>query len=130
VALFVNEVVNKTIREESHAEELCDFLIQSLVALDQPAVQAENFHLIFLTKLSRYLGFGVYHPQEVLGGRITSPEMETALVKLLSLEYAQPFSWSLAQRRELLELMLQFYARHLDTLGEMKSLQVLREVMS
>ena len=34
VAVFINEVINKSIREESHASELCHFIIDSFIALD------------------------------------------------------------------------------------------------
>lgn len=130
VAMFINEIINKTIREESHAGDLCEFLIQSLMALDQPAVQPENFHLIFLIKLCRFLGFGVYSHREVLGGRVSSADIEEALDKLIAADYAQPFSFSLAQRRELMDLLLKFYADHIDTLGEIRSVSVLREVIN
>ncbi len=33
------------------------------------------------------------------------------------------------QRREILDLVLKFYADHMDNLGEMKSIQVLREIL-
>lgn len=130
VAMFINEIINRTIKEESHAGELCEFLFHSMVMLDQPTIQTENFHLIFLLKLSRYLGFGAYQSREVVGGRISSEEMEALLDTLIKTEYDQPLSISLVQRRELMDLLLKFYTDHMDTLGEIKSVQVLREVMS
>jgi DNA repair protein RecO (recombination protein O) len=46
--MFITEVINKTIKEESHAEELCEFLIASLITLDTIHVGIETFHLSFL----------------------------------------------------------------------------------
>jgi DNA repair protein RecO (recombination protein O) len=122
-------VINKTIKEESHAQELCEFLIQSLIALDQQN-KVENFHLLFLIKLSRFLGFGAQNKNEIVAGRIASLEAEAMLEQLVSAGYDAPLIISNALRRELLDVLLRFYADHIETLGEMKSVQVLREVMS
>jgi DNA repair protein RecO (recombination protein O) len=130
VAMFLNEVLNKTVKEESHAQELCDFLINSLVTLDTQPEHAENFHLIFLLKLSRFLGFGAHHVNEVLGGRMTDVAIEGILKQLIHASYTDPVDMTNAQRREILELLVKFYADHIETMGEIRSMQVLREVMS
>src|SRR5688500_475173 len=82
VAMFIIEVINKTVKEESHAHQLCDFFIRSFITLDQME-NSENFHLIFLLKLSRLLGFGAHHVNDVLGIRFTSEENEKVIEKLL-----------------------------------------------
>jgi DNA repair protein RecO (recombination protein O) len=127
--LFLTELINKTIKEESHPQELCQFLIQSFITLDKMEDRTENFHLLFLVKLSRFLGFGAHHVNEVLGARITSIENEQILETLLKSDYKDLVTMHNRQRREVLELLLKFYADHLDNFGEMKSLQVLREIL-
>jgi DNA repair protein RecO (recombination protein O) len=129
LAMFINEVINKTVKEESHAQELCDFLIQSMIKLDQQT-KVENFHLVFLIKLSRYLGFGAQTKNEIVGGRLASLEAEAMLEKVVIAEYDTPLTISNPLRREILEVLLKFYTDHIETIGEMKSVQVLREVMS
>lgn len=128
VALFINEVVNKTIKEESHADELCSFMIKSFVTLDQLDNQVENFHLRFLLKLSRLLGFGAYNTNEVLGARVIDNATEQLLRDLIDSEYSDELTLSNSQRREILDLLLRFYADHV-VLGEVRSVQVLREVI-
>lgn len=130
IAMFVNEIINKTVKDESHSVDVCDFLIRSLVTLDHQVKGVENFHLIFLLKLSRYLGFGAHSKNEVVGGRYATPEMEAALEVLVKSEYEDALMISQALRRELLELLIRFYTDHIESLGEIKSVQVLREVMS
>lgn len=128
LAMFIIEVLNKTVKEESHAQELCEFLIQSFIILDQLQNNTENFHIIFLVKLSRFLGFGAHHVNEILGARVTSMENEHIIGKLLKSEFKDSIHMQLHQRREILDLILKFYADHIDNLGEMKSIQVLREI--
>lgn len=128
VALFVDEVLNKTVKEESHAAELCGFLIESLIALDD-SPQPENFHLIFLVRLSRWLGFGAQDPADIWGGVSPDPSIDERLRALLSANYTTPLAFTGAERQELLALVLRFFAAHVESLGELKSLAVLREVL-
>jgi DNA repair protein RecO (recombination protein O) len=130
LAMFINELLNKTVKDESHAGEIFQFLYDSLTALDAQTEGFENFHLIFMLKLARFLGFGVYTLNEVLGGRMTDRETEGVLEKLLSADYHTSLKITNIQRRNLLELLLKFYAEHMENLGEIRSVQVLREVFS
>ena len=125
--MFLIEVINKTVKEESHAQEICDFMIRSFITLDQ-VEKAENFHLHFLLKLRRFLGFGVHHVNDVLASRITSEENEKILFRLLNSEYTDQVVITNHQRREILELIVKFYSHHIENMGEIKSIQVLREI--
>jgi DNA repair protein RecO (recombination protein O) len=128
VALFIDEVVNKTIKEESHAQELCTFLIDSLITLDT-AEQPENFHLVFLVQLSRLLGFGAHTPADIWGGVSPDAQIDARLHELLRATPQTPLDLSGPERQELLYLLLRFFAAHIEALGELKSVAVLREVL-
>lgn len=129
IAMFINEMLNKTVREEHHAQELFDFLRDSFIFLDDQKSGFENFHLVFLIKLSRFLGFGAHESNEVLTGRLTGREEEEILKRLITAEFTDVFVMTNAQRRTLLEILLRFYASHIDSLGEIRSVQVLKDVM-
>lgn len=128
-ALFINEVINKTIKEESHALELCNFMIDSFITLDTMTIKVENFHLVFLLKLSRLLGFGAHNTNEVMGARATDMETEEIIGQLIKSDYSDLVRMTNIQRRDILDLVLKFYADHIESLGEMRSVQVLRDVM-
>lgn len=128
IAMFILEVINKTVKEESHAQELSDFFIQSFITLDQME-NSENFHLVFLIKLSRFLGFGAHQVNDVLGIRVTTEENEKIIKQLLTADYLDAVSMQNQQRREIIELIMKFYNDHMDNLGDMKSIQVLREIL-
>ena len=129
VALFINEVISKTIREETHAENLCDFLIDSLITLDSATVPVENFHLIFLVKLSRFLGFGIQNVNQVVAHRFVDEALEEQMRLLIDASYTDHLSMNNPQRRQALDLLIGFFTDHLETMGELKSVQVLREVL-
>jgi DNA repair protein RecO (recombination protein O) len=129
IALFIEELINKTIKEESHAGELCDFLIESLITLDQ-LDRSENFHLIFMVQLSKHMGFQPQTVAEVLGGRVMDFAEENALTQMLNADYNSEIVISNVQRRSVLDALLRFYSMHIDNFGQMKSLSVLREILS
>lgn len=130
LAMFINEILNKTVKDESHAQEIFEFLLNALILLDHQETAVENFHLIFLIKLSRFLGFGAHQSEEILGVRMLDRDEEEILKGLLSADFTSNISMSNQQRRNLLETILRFYSMHLESLGEIKSIQVLKEVMN
>ncbi len=129
ISMFLAEIINKTVKEEAHAAELCEFLIQSFIALDNLEDNAENFHMIFLLKLSRFLGFGAHQVNDVLGVRVTSKVNEEALAQLLRCTYSDNVKMDITQRREILDLIIRFFNDHIDNLGEIRSVGILREIL-
>lgn len=127
VAMFINEVLNKAVKEQSHAGEIHDFIASSLIMLDQQQ-KPENFHLLFLLGLSKHLGFGPNLTEEVLGGHWMEESDEKVLKQLLVANYTSAPLITYDQRQTLLTSLLRFYASHVDNFGEMKSLAVLREI--
>ena len=129
IAMFLNEIVNKAVKEQSHAEEICSFMIDSFIALDEIAAP-ENFHLIFLLKLSRFLGFGPQTNDEVLDGWLLDGEEEALLRKMLTANYDQDIPMDYLSRRHVLDALLRFYATHSENFGEIRSVQVLKEMFN
>jgi DNA repair protein RecO (recombination protein O) len=130
IALFLNEILNKTVKDQSHAEELCDFLINSFIHFDLQTTNTENFHLLFLIRLSRYLGFRPSGVSELMGARVSADEVEeNILQQLVTANYSDPISITNMQRRNILEIIIRFYVSHSPNFGELKSLSVLREII-
>jgi DNA repair protein RecO (recombination protein O) len=130
IALFINELLNKTVKEESHAHDLFEFITSSLITLDTLPAGFENFHLLFMVKLSRYLGFGAQHVNEIIGGRVATEEEEVIIAKILQVNYNDALQISNEKRRTITDLLLKFYIDHIETIGEIRSLQVLKEIFS
>jgi DNA repair protein RecO (recombination protein O) len=130
LAMFINEMLNKAVKDESHAREIFEFLLNALILLDHQETALENFHLIFLIKLSRFLGFGAHQAEEILGVRMLDRQEEEILKTLLTADFTESVSMTNIQRRNLLEAILRFYTLHIESLGEIKSIQVLKEIMN
>ena len=136
IALFVTEILNKSLKEEEGDKELFSFIQQSLLVFDHMETGYENFHLQFMLKLSRYLGFipqsasdffaQVY---QFVGKPAGMQDEEQALGWLLASQYTGHSLISRTMRQQLLSDMIRFYQLHVANFGEVKSLTVLREVL-
>ena len=144
IALFMTEILYKSIREEEANLALFDFIERSLIALDEAPKANVNFHLSFLLELSGHLGF---HPHnhahnhceyfDLREGKFTNELPEhgysiaqphvALLEKLLAGE--SDIRMSLFDRNLLLEKMLLYYALHLHDFKKVSSHKVLHEVL-
>ncbi len=127
VAFFVTEVLNRVLREQTDPEVLYEFLETSLMHLDSASVSVEMFHLQFLMDLSRHLGFGAGQPTDVLGDRVVPAEIQEALADLI--QGSGKFNHTAELRRDLLHLLIDYLRRHVDQFGQLRSVDVLREVL-
>ncbi|MBX2914303.1 MAG: DNA repair protein RecO [Cyclobacteriaceae bacterium] len=128
IALFINEILNKAVKDQTHTAELFEFIANSMMILDTHP-KPENFHLIFLLGLSRHLGFAPNHTHEVLGVHWMDEQEEKLLEHLLRMDYQSEISLTYPQRQILLSSLIRFYQTHIDGFGELKSLPVLQEVL-
>ena len=136
LALFVTEILGKTLREEEPNEPLFQFIEDSVMYLDEAEDGFENFHIQFLLQYASYLGFGVETIEDLESELKENhfPQIADAR-ELHATEYLlhNPYGISVAldrtRRVDILEKLIFFYKIHMDSLGEIRSLEVLREVL-
>lgn len=136
IAMFVTEMLNKVLKEEAGSPVLFRFLVDSVLFLEEARTNYENFHLTFLLKLSFFLGFGPESAREFESQLrenaypfLPDTEMDTALNIMLRQPLGTPIKLSRPARNELADAVVAYYQIHIDSLGEVKSLPVLREVL-
>ncbi len=146
IALFIAEVLWRLIKEQEANTELFEFAWNSLLALDSIEEGVANFHLWFLANLSRQLGFfpgnehsegawfdiveGVYTPEEPRHTLKMNP-MSAELLRDLTecdIQYLAEIGLNRTQRVEILSELLRFYDYHLDSINNVRSIEVLKEV--
>ncbi len=138
MALFITEILVKTLKEEGANRELFSFLYDSVCYFDQSGENYENFHLYFLLKLSRYLGFAPQSGREVFEQiqeykplRINEKNLQDLgkhLDRLIQHDYQMPCGFSAIQRSELIDYLLDYYRLHMEGFQQVRSLTVLREL--
>ncbi len=147
VVLFLNEVLYKSLKHQQPDAPLFQFLYNALSWLDSIEHMPPDFHLYFLVRLTRFLGF---HPQPyrtndryfdlkngVFSGFAPSHPLflEEPSVSLLAQLIGSPLEELIqhkmgrTERRKLLAEVLDYYRLHVDQLGEIKSLSILEEVL-
>lgn len=120
VALFLSEILYKSIRESDPNPDLFDFVFHSIEWLDTAEEGLSDFHVQFLSKFTRYLGFGLdYYVDE---GSIK------VLQEMGSKRYGKIIGLSRKERVNNLERLLLFYKEHIEGFGTVKSLPVLQTV--
>jgi DNA repair protein RecO (recombination protein O) len=146
ILLFLNEVLYKCLREEQADEPLFNFIIESINYLDSTEKKCNNYHLVFLVQMSHYLGFmpvsnySSYHKyfyyreglfDNFKSDNIMMDEEQSRLFAqliLLNFEHIEELELHTNARNKLLENILFYYAQHLPTFKDIKSLEILAEI--
>lgn len=136
IALFLTEVFQVLFRQEPENAPLFNFLWETCRLFDSLPQDYENFHLQLLLKITRFSGIGVVSAEEMFDQMLHLPsdpnvarEEKAVINQLLSEPFDSFMALNGKMRANILENLLDFYRYHLDHLGELKSLDVLREVM-
>ena len=147
MALFMAEFLYYALRSEQRNELLYDYVESSIQWLDGQDDRFANFHLVFLMRLSRFLGFypnlehyqvGDYFdlreseflPAPPVHRDFLYPEEAEKVQLMMRMDYPTMhlFRMSHQERNRLLEVTLIYYRLHLPDFPEMKSIGVLQEL--
>ena len=135
VALFLVEVLAKTLKEQTENKPLFHFIWESLKYFDKEQVHTQNFHLVFMIKLAKYLGFAPQDAQELfneLGAEADAKWFSnhelSKMDQLLVAGYDETPEISNHQRANLLMALITLYQLHVEQFGSLKSVKVLNQV--
>ena len=134
IALFLSEILFDVLRHPMQDEPMYDFLESAIRELDilppitgnpspvtgtpSPITPLSNFHLRFLTEFAAQLGFAI-PVEETEHGNILPSSQGRAGVRL-------PLTRS--ERQQALRSLCDYFAEHIDTWHQPKSLDILMEV--
>lgn len=149
IVQFLNEVLYKSIRQQNTDEALFSFIYNAISWFDETEQPSVNFHLAFLLKLTRFLGFAPHEQTrkdqkyfDLQEGEFTSImpihpyfiEKEDAdfFLLLFSTSFEKIFQIKInnISRRFLLDKILIYYMLHTASFGQIKSHQVLEDILS
>ncbi len=149
VALFINELLYKSVREEETNSELFDYLWKSCLLLDSTENNLNCFPLVFTSELTRFLGIqpqpGYSEKKPVFNLRESQfqsviperdayvlPEYGKLFHSLLTttIEKQSDLHLKPAARRSILDSLLLYYQIHLPGFKPMNSHHILHSVLS
>ncbi len=148
ILMFISEILQKTIYDHLIDQQLFDYIYNSLKLLDLQPRKYNNFHIFFLTGLTKFLGI-----KPINNFTHSTPFFSIAEAKFtanydptlsLDAESSQIFSKILNSniadmdkinlprnmRSTLLRTLINFFAYHIDNFGTVNSLQILEDIFN
>ncbi|MBL6446538.1 DNA repair protein RecO [Fulvivirga sp. 29W222] len=126
IAMFVAEVLYKCVKEEGDVHDVFEFIYHSIKILDHLESDYQNFHLQFMLKLSKYLGFGI-ESSDFLD--VFYAEEAQLAKELMDNSYEESAKLNNSSRRKMLDHIIKFFQTNVDSLKEINSIKVLQEVL-
>lgn len=147
IAMFMAELIQNAIKEQEPNAKLFDFLYNSIHWIDLSKESYSHFHLLFMMKFTKYLGFypmpdgykearyfdlqqGVFSRGEPTHSYFIDSEQLSAWKQLINvkLETINSFQLSNTLKRKLLQTMMLYYKLHLIHFKELNSHHILQSV--
>ena len=147
ITLFVAEFLYHGLRSEQRNELLFDYVSDSMQWLDAATQGYANFHLTFLMRLSRFLGFypnlddysegcvfdlrsGCFSTVVPVHRDFLPPAEARLIHQLMRMDFPTMHLFQLSHndRNRITAVLLQYYQQHIPDFPELRSLGVLREL--
>jgi DNA repair protein RecO (recombination protein O) len=136
LALFMTEVISRSIYENYQNESLFDFLSESISLLDNQNIALSQFPLVFLIEKAKFLGFAPEDENGFLNESRSQPftpeELGRAILylhQLMQESFHCKHTVSGTLRRKILDHLLDFYGQQLENPAPWNSLFILRQVL-
>lgn len=149
VMLFLSEFLFHVTKGEQENRSLFNYIVTSLQWLDGSVSNYANFHLVFMMRLSRFIGFypnlNEYEPDcyfdlrngcfvgvAPLHSDFLEPLDASRVNQLMRMDYEtmQLFKLSHTDRNRFTELALRYYRLHVPNMPELQSFKILKEVFA
>lgn len=147
IAMFLAEFLYRVLKEETENMPLFSYLTYSVLWLDMCEAEFANFHLVFLMRLSRFLGIypnledyqegycfdlrnACFVESAPLHRAFVNLEESVRLLNLMRMNYKTMhlFRMNRVERNRCLELICEYYRLHLPEFPDLRSLAVLKEL--
>lgn len=147
IAMFISELLTRTIQESERNSQLWQYLYQSILLLNSIEHGIANFHICFLYNLGAFLGIqpdtgtyhdgywfdmenGVFTPMRPPHSHALSPKEAAAMITISRMSFSNlhRFKLSHTQRNDILDTALRYFQLHNSTVGTMRSPDILRQL--
>lgn len=147
MAFFLSEFLSRVLRDTNDSRLLFNFLEQSVQILEMTDKSIANYHLVFMLKLSHFMGF---YPNleeytdndlfDMINGEFVTYQplhrhflnrydsKTLSLLARISYENMHKFAFSRQDRINIINRMLEYYRLHLHDFPALKSLDILHEL--
>ena len=149
ILLFLSEFLYYVTRGEQQNAHLYSYICASMEWLDEAEHDYANFHLVFMMRLSRFIGFfpnldayqvgacfdlrnATFTASAPLHSDYLLPADAAGINQLIRMDYENMHLYRLSRhdRNRISDIVLQYYRIHVPDMPELKSFQVMRELFS
>jgi DNA repair protein RecO (recombination protein O) len=132
VALFITEILSQVLKEEEEPFELFHFLHQAIKGYDEQTENFMDFHVLFLVQLTGFLGIrpdsGAFILKETGRSSESYKHLAILLDELIQSNTSPVPPFDRPSRNSLIQILVDYYRSHYDSIKPIKSIQVLNEV--
>lgn len=149
ISIFISEFLYYALRNEQSNIQLFEYILNGMKWLDECNQSYSNFHLVFLMRLSKFLGFypnlenykanccfdlrnGCFSDISPLHSDFLNPYESEKIQFIIRMNYETMHLYTMSRldRNRCIEVILNYYRIHIPDFPNMKSLDILREVFS
>ncbi|MBP5278063.1 MAG: DNA repair protein RecO [Prevotella sp.] len=147
ISLFLAEFLYYSTRDERQNPNLFAYIENSMRWLDGSRENFSNFHLVFMMRFSRFIGFfpnvDDYHPGDFFDMRnasfISSAPLHTdflnadessriQLLMRMNYDTMHLFKMNHTERDRIIDVLITYYRLHVPNFPELQSLKVMKEL--
>lgn len=147
ITFFLSEFLTRVLQETNENRVIFSFIRDSIAILEEQEKGLANFHLVFMFKLTQFLGIapnldnynnsayfdlqnGFYSQGKPLHNHHLTLQQSNYLDIFKQINYQNMHLYKLSQgdRNKIINYMLDYYRMHVYNFPEIKSLEVLRDM--
>lgn len=149
IAIFLSEMLTKSLKEQDPNPDMFDYISDALLFLDKTHQRVSDFHLVFLLRISQFLGFqprnnydhkhcffnlmeGFFQQVYTSNAICLDKELSELFHQLNTIDLTEVGGIAISGtlRRTLLKKTIEYYQYHLDGIQEVRSHFVLEMVLN
>ena len=130
ICLFISEVLLKLITFQVPDKNQFNFVRNSLIELDKIEDNYENFHIIFLIKFSKYLGFEISNISDFSNIKFENELVISFLSEIIISEYSSNIKSTSSVRNKALEIIIVYFREKTELNINFNSNRILKNIFN
>ena len=129
ICYYISEFLSKILKSSEINEYQFNFIQDSLIVFDNIEGNYSNFHIQFFLKLTKYYGIDIDNPNQLCTTGLSS-KLFSYIDKCIISNYEVKIYSNNILRNKVLNLITEYYSKHMDISIKLKSRTVLKEIFN
>ena len=129
ICYYISEFLSKILKSSEINEYQFNFIQDSLIVFDNIEYNYSNFHIQFFLKLTKYYGIDIDYPNQLCTTGLSS-KLFSYIDKCIISNYEVKIYSNNILRNKVLNLITEYYSKHMDIIIKLKSTTVLKEIFN